>query len=332
MTYKQIITDLHNKVYHPYYFLMGEESYYIDKLSDLIEEKVLNETEKEFNQTVIYGEETDISSVISYAKRYPMMANYQVVIIKEAQRINEIEKLLPYIENPLRSTILVICYKYKKVDGRKTFGKKLSEKGVLFESKKIYDNKIPQWINEYVSEKGFSISSRASGILADYLGSDLGKIVNEIEKIIISIPDKSEITQSHIYDNIGISKDYNIFELQNAIGKKDIFKANQIINHFGSNLKENPLIKSITIMYGFFNKLLVYHSLNDNQRNNIASELSVNPMFVNDYITAGRNYPLSKVINIISYLREYDLKAKGVESTSIGEGELYKEMLFKILH
>ena len=185
------------------------------------------------------------------------MANYQVVIVKEAQRIDDLEELQPYIEKPSKSTILVICYKYKKIDKRKTFAKKISETGVLFESQKLWDNKIPQWINEFVGEKGYKISGKASGILADYLGNYLGKIVNEIEKIIISIPAKSEITQQHIFDNIGISKDFNIFELQNAIGRKDIFKANRIINHFAANTKENPLIKSIIMLYSCFNK--IYH-------------------------------------------------------------------------
>ena len=333
MTFNQIITDLKNKVYHPVYFLTGEEAYYIDKISDYIEANILDETEKEFNQTVLYGAETNVSAIISYAKRYPMMSNYQVVIVKEAQRVNDIDTLQPYIENPLKSTILVICLKYKKLDKRKTFTKILDKKGVIFESAKIYDYKIPQWINDYVSERGYKISAKASVVLSEYLGNDLSKIVNEIEKIIISIPEKSEITQQHIYENIGISKDFNIFELQNAIGKKDILKANQIINHFAANLKENPLIKSLTILYTFFNKVLIYNSLNDKERNNIASALSINPMFVNDYAIAARNYNNHKLINIISYLREYDMKVKGVDATgSMEESDMYKELLYKILH
>ncbi len=332
MTFKQIITDLKNKVYHPVYVLSGEEGYYIDLISDYIESNILNETEKEFNQTIVYGEETNVSAIISYAKRYPMMANYQVVIVKEAQRVDNIDDLLPYVEKPLKSTILVICYKYKKIDGRKAFGKKAAEIGVLFDSPKFRDYKIPQWINEYVAEKGFKISPKASGILSDYLGNDLGKIVNEIEKIIISIPDKSEITQQHIFENIGISKDFNIFELYNAIGKKDVFKANQIINHFASNTKENSIIKSITMLNSWFNKLLIYHTVSNKFSNNeIAAEMSVNPYMLNDYVTAARNYSSNKIVSIISCLREFDLKAKGVES-GISESQLYKEMLYKILH
>lgn len=333
MTYKQIITDLENKVYHPVYFLCGEEPYYIDKISDHIEAHILNETEKEFNQTVLYGIETDVPSIISYAKRYPMMANYQVVIVKEAQKIDKIEELEPYIKNPLKSTVLVICYKFKKIDRRKTFAKQLESKAVLFESKKIYDNKIPQWIAEYVKEIGYVISPNSALILGEYLGNDLSKIVNEIKKIIISIPKKTEISLHHIYDNIGISKDFNIFELQSAIAHKNIYKANQIINYFAANPKENPFIKNITILFSFFCKILHLHSLNETQRNNIASELSILPMFINEYSTAKRHYSAAKLIKIMGYLREYDLKAKGVDSTgNIKEGELYRELLFKILH
>ncbi len=334
MTYEQIISELKNKVYHSVYFLTGEESYYIDKVSDFIDDNVLNETEKEFNQTILYGEETDVQTIISCAKRYPMMANYQVVIVKEAQRVDDIEDLQKYIEKSLKSTILVICYKYKKIDGRKTFARKIAEKGVFFESKKIYENQIPSWINIYVAEKEYKISPKATVILAEYLGNDLSKIVNEINKIIINIPKGSEITHQLVFDNIGVSKDYNIFELQNALGKKDVLKANQIINYFGATPKENPLVKNMFILYTFFNKLLIYHGLEDKSKSNVASNLSVHPIFVNDYITAGKNYNLPKIIKIFSYLREYDLKSKGVESTStsVPDGELYKELIYKILH
>jgi DNA polymerase III subunit delta len=333
MTFKQILTDLNNKVYYPLYLLTGEEPYYIDKIGELIEAKILNETEKEFNLSIIYGEDTDVKTIISYAKRYPMMTNYQVVIVKEAQRVDKIEELINYIQQPLKSTILVICYKYKKIDKRTSFYKKISEKGVIFESVKVYDNRIPQWINEYINDTGYKISPKAAKILADLLGNDLGKIVNELDKVTINIPEKSEISIQQIYDNIGVSKDFNIFELQNAIGRKDIYKANQIINHFALSLKDNPIIKNITILYNFFNKLLIYHSLDNKDRNNVAAELSINPIFTNDYITAGKNYSSSKVLTIISCLREYDMKAKGVESTgSVNEGELYKELLYKILH
>ena len=263
MTFEQILNDLKNKIYYPVYFLAGEESYYIDEISDYIEEHVLTDIEKEFNQTVIYGRETDVLSIISNAKRYPMMANYQVVIVKEAQDIKNIEDLLPYIENPLDSTLLVINYKYKKLDKRKSFFKQIGKKGVLFESKKLYDNKIAGWINNYVKEKGYEITPKACAMLTEFLGSNLSKVVNEISKLIINVPEKSIINDELVERNIGISKDFNIFELQNAIGSKNVLKANQIANYFAANPKDNPLVKTVTILFGYFSKIMIYHQLKD---------------------------------------------------------------------
>lgn len=332
MKLEQIINDLKNKIYYPVYFLGGEEAFYIDEISGFIEKNVLTDTEKEFNQTVIYGRETDVPSIISYAKRYPMMANYQVVIVKEAQDVNKIEELSSYIKNPLNSTLLVINYKYKKIDKRKSFAKLIDKKGVLFESKKLYDNHVPGWITNYVQQKGYKITPKACMILADFLGTDLGKIVNEISKLILNIPENSEITDELIEQNIGISKDFNVFELQNAIGKKEIFKANQITWYFAANPKENPFVKTIIILYGYFSKLLIYHQLKDKSQNSVAAALSIHPFFVKDYQTAARNYNHKKLTNIISYLHEYDLKVKGVDNVSTTEGELLKELLYKVLH
>lgn len=332
MNFDQILSDLKNKIYYPVYFLAGEESYYIDEISDYIEEHVLTDVEKEFNQTVIYGRETDVLSIISNAKRYPMMANYQVVIVKEAQDIKDIDDLLPYIENPLDSTLLVINYKYKKIDKRKSFYKQVAKKGVLFESKKLYDNKIAGWINNYVKEKGYEITPKACVMLTEYLGSNLSKVVNEISKLILNVPENATINDELVERNIGISKDFNIFELQNAIGTKNILKANQIANYFAANSKENPLIKTVSILYGYFTKLMIFHQLTDKSRNNVASALSVNPFFVQDYQVAARNYSLQKLIKIIDLLKEYDLKTKGVNNISTSDGELLKELLFKILH
>ena len=332
MNFEQILNDLKNKIYYPIYFLGGEESYYIDEISDYIEDHVLTDIEKEFNQTVIYGRETDVLSIISNAKRYPMMANYQVVIVKEAQEIKNIEELLPYIENPLDSTLLVINYKYKKIDKRKSFYKQVAKKGVLFESKKLYDNQIAGWINTYVKEKGFNITPKACAMLTEFLGADLSKVVNEISKLIINVPENAIINDELVERNIGISKDFNIFELQNAIGTKNILKANQIANYFAANPKENPLIKTVTILFGYFTKLMIFHQLKDKSRNNVASALSVNPFFVQDYQVAAKNYNLQKLIVIIALLKEYDLKSKGVDNISTSDGELLKELLFRILH
>ncbi len=332
MNFDQILNDLKNKIYYPVYFLAGEESYYIDQISDYIEEHVLTDVEKEFNQTVIYGRETDVLSIISNAKRYPMMANYQVVIVKEAQEIKNIDELLPYIENPLDSTLLVINYKYKKIDKRKSFYKQVAKKGVLFESKKLYDNQIAGWINSHVKEKGYEITPKASAMLTEFLGTDLSKVVNEISKLIINVPENAIINDELVERNIGISKDFNIFELQKAIGTKNILKANQIGNYFAANPKENPLIKTVSILFGYFSKIMIFHQLKDKSRNNVASALSVSPFFVQDYTVAAKNYSLQKLIRIIALLKEYDLKSKGVNNISTSDGELLKELLFKILH
>ena len=332
MTFDQIIDKIKNKIYHPVYFLMGEEAYYIDEISDYIEKNVLTESEKEFNQTIIYGRDTTVQAIVSAAKRYPMMANYQVVIIKEAQDVQKIEELEKYLENPLQSTLLVIGYKYKKIDKRKTFSKLIDKKGVLFESKKLYDNQVPGWINDFVGRKGYRITPKATSMLADYLGTDLSKIVNEISKLILIIPEKAEINENLVEQNIGISKDFNIFELQNAIGTRNIFKANQIANYFAASPKENPLVKTIIMLFSYFTKLLIFHQLTDKSRNNVASSLSVSPAFVKDYEIAARNYNPKKLAAIVSLLREYDLKSKGVNNVSTSEGELLRELLFKILH
>ncbi len=332
MKFEQILGDLKNKIYYPVYFLAGEESYYIDTISDYIEDHVLSEVEKEFNQTVVYGRDTDVQSIISMAKRYPMMANYQVVIVKEAQNIQKIEELASYVENPLNSTLLVINYKYKKADKRKSFFKQVEKKGVLFESKKLYDNQVASWINTYVAQRGFKITPKASAMLAEFLGTDLSKIVNEVNKLVLNVPESSEINDELVERNIGISKDFNIFELQNAIGTRNILKANQIINYFAANPKDNPLPKTVTMLNSYFSKILIYHQLEDKSRNNAAAALSVSPFFVKDFQDAARNYSLGKLVKIISLLREYDLKSKGVGNISTSEGELQRELLFKILH
>ncbi|MGA2822710.1 MAG: DNA polymerase III subunit delta [Bacteroidales bacterium] len=334
VSFENILLDLKNKIYYPIYFLYGEESYFIDMISDYIEENVLSEIEKEFNQTIIYGKDTDIPTIISYARRFPMMSNYQVILVKEAQDLDMIEELEPYILNPLESTLLVLCYKYEKIDRRKSLFKSIEKKGILFESARIYDNKIPDWIAEYVKKQNYSISSKACFLLAEFLGNDISKIVNEISKLIINIAEKQEITEDYVEKNIGISKDYNVFELQKALGKKDVLKSNQIINYFAANPRENPLVKVIPLLFSYFSKILIYHHLPDKSRNNVAAALSINPFFVMDYQQAAANFPSGKVISIISILREYDLKSKGVDSsgTSFPDGELMKELIFRILH
>ena len=334
LSFEDIITNLKNKIYHPVYFLHGEESYFIDIISDYIEQNILNDLEKEFNQTIVYGKDINIPTLISYAKRFPMMANYQVIIVKEAQDLEKIEELAPYFEHPLDSTILVFCWKYEKVDRRKTVFKTVEKTGVLFESAKLYDDKIPGWIADYLKKRNYSISLKAALLLTEFLGNDLSKVVNEISKLIINVPAGQEITEDYVEKNIGISKDFNIFELQKALGKKDVLKSNQIILHFAANARENPLVKIIPLLYSYFSKILLYHYLPDKSRNTAAAALSINPFFLQDYQIAAGNYPVSKLFSVISVLREYDLKSKGVDSnsTSFPDGELMKELVFKILH
>ncbi len=332
MTFEEIIKDLKNKVYYPVYFLQGEEPYYIDMLSDYIADNVLTASEKEFNQTVVYGKETDPLTIIGTAKRYPMMSNHQVVIVKEAQEIKDYDKLVSYIEQPLSSTILVLCYKYKTIDKRTSFAKSLSKKALVFTSEKLYDNKIPAWVNQYVISKSYKINQRACALLAEYIGNDLSKITNELDKLMLNVPVSSEIGINHIEQYIGISKDYNIFELQTAIGKRDVLKANKIVNYFTSNPKDNPLVVTISSLYGYFTKILTYHALPDKSQKVVASELKVHPYFVSDYEMSAKVYPVNKIEDIISYLRECDLQSKGVNNANTSDGELLKELVFKILH
>lgn len=334
MKFEQIINDLKNQVYHPVYFLMGEEAFFIDEISDYIEEHVLSEEEQEFNQTIVYGRDVDVATIVSYAKRFPMMANYQVVIVKEAQNINNIEDLQVYVENPLKSTLLVICYKYKKLDKRKAFTKLVDKKGVLFEGVKLYDNELPAWIVASLSKKGYMILPDASVMLAEYLGSDLSKINSELSKLTINIPVGTTINTGHIEANIGISKDFNVFELQKALTKKDVYKANQIATYFTANPKENPLVVTLSVLYSFFAKILIFHYTHDKSKANISSVLGINPYFFNDYAEAIRVYSEPKTKKIISMLRVYDLKSKGVDNNATygSDGELLKELIYKILH
>ncbi|MCX6235778.1 MAG: DNA polymerase III subunit delta [Bacteroidetes bacterium] len=332
MNFPQIMTDLNKKIYHPVYFLCGEEPYFIDQISDYIEEHVLAEDEKAFNQTILYGHDNDAESIISIAKRYPMMASHQVVIVKEAQDIRKVEDLQSYIENPLKSTVLVICYKYRKIDKRRSLFKAVEKNGIFFESFRLYEDKIPDWIRAYLQQKGFTITPKAAILLTEYLGTDLTRIVNELEKLLINIPAPTQITEDHIEQHIGISKDYNVFELQKALGNKNILKANQIINYFAANEKDNPLVKVVSILYGFFIKVLMYHHLADKSKNAVATALSVNPFFVQDYSNAAQNYSPAKITTVISLLREYDLKSKGVDNVTTPDGGLLKELVYKILH
>ncbi|MEB8328970.1 DNA polymerase III subunit delta [Flavobacteriaceae bacterium KMM 6897] len=329
---KQIVTDIKNGNIKPIYFLMGEEPYYIDKIAEYIEKNVLTEEERGFNQMVMYGKEVTMDEIIGNAKRYPMMAERQVVIVKEAQHLSRsIEDLLGYADNPQPSTVLVFCYKYGKLDKRKKTYKSIQKTGVLFESKKLYENQVSDWIRMVLQGKGYTIAPKAAILLVEYLGTDLSKINNELEKLQLVIPKNVEITPAAIEEHIGISKDYNNFELKKAIGERDILKATRIVHYFAQNPKDNPFVVTVSLLHNFFSQLLQYHGMSDHSSKNVASTLGVSPYFVNEYQTAARNYPMKKVSQVISCLREMDLKGKGVGGANLSQADLLKELLVKII-
>lgn len=311
---------------------MGEEPYYIDKLSDFIEDNVLTEEERGFNQMVLYGRDVSIDDIVGNAKRFPMMAEYQVIIVKEAQDLSRsIEKLVDYAKQPQPSTILVMNYKYKTLDKRKSLYKTLNKIGVVYESKKLYENQVADWIRRVLSPKDYTISPKASQMLVEFLGTDLSKINNELEKLQIILPKGTQISPEHIEQNIGISKDFNNFELRKAIGEGDVKKAHQIINYFAENPKDNPMVVTVSLLFNFFSQLLHFHGLNDKSPRNVASALKINPYFVNEYITAARNFPMKKVSNVVATLRDFDVKGKGVGANAVSQGDLLKELLVLIM-
>jgi len=312
---------------------MGEEVYYIDKISDYIQDNVLSDEEKGFNQMVLYGRDVTIEDIVSHAKRFPMIADKQVVIVKEAQDLSRtIDKLVEYAKNPQPSTVLVLCYKYKSLDKRKTVYKAIKKTGVIFESKRLYDNQVPDWIRRTLSTKGYKITPKASQMLVEYLGTDLSKINNELEKLQIVLPQGTEISPLHIEENIGISKDYNNFELLKAIGSRNSAKAFKIVNYFGENPKDNPMVVTVSLLFNFFSRLLQLHGMNDKSPRSVASALRVKPYFVSDYLEAARHFPMRKVSEIIAIIREFDLKIKGVNSNAVPQKDLLKELLVRILH
>jgi DNA polymerase-3 subunit delta len=332
-TFEEIISDLKKRIFKPVYFLAGDEPYYIDLITDFIAEKVLSDEEKAFNQIIIYGEETFVNSIIETSRRFPMMASHQVVIVKEAQALKKIEDLAIYLDKPLLSTILVLNYKYKVIDKRTKLYKTLDTQGVYYESMRLRDYQVPPWIERYLMTKGIKINPDASAMLTEFLGADLHKIVNELDKLLITLPaGKPVITTSLIEKNIGISKDYNNFELQKAIGEKNILKANMIVRYFTENPNDNPVTLTIASLFSLFTKILTYHYLTDRSKNNVASVFKIHPYFVKDYEISAMKYDATKTIQIISLLRTYDMKIKGFGDVSTDQGDLLKELVYKILH
>ncbi len=327
----KIIKDISGGNIKPIYFLMGEEPYYIDKLTEFIESNILSEDERAFNQQVLYGRDVSIEDVISAAKRYPMMADRQVIIVREAQELSRnIDKLESYVKNIQPTTVLVIAYKYKSLDKRKSMTKLIEKEGLLFESKKLYENQIGTWISRVLQGKGYHIEPKATAMLVEFLGTDLSRINNELEKLQIILPRGTTFTPTHIEENIGFSKDFNVFEFRKAIGERNQLQAYRIADHFAQNKKEYPMVLTTGLVFSFFSSLLQYHGLKDKSPANVAKVLKVNPYFLKDYDIALKNFPMKKVSAIVSTLRDIDVKSKGVGANQLHESDLLKEMLAKI--
>lgn len=333
MSYEQVMGELKNGTFHPVYFLYGDEPYYIDLVTGYITSNALSEAEKGFNQTILYGGDTGAQQVTETARRYPMMAARQVVVVKEAQEMKDFGDLDAYMKNPLPSTLLVLNYKSAELDRRKKVFKSLEKSAVTMESKKLYDNRVPGWITTFASSRRFGIEPKAAALVAEFLGSDLSRIANELEKLMITLGDKvNKITPAHVEEHIGISKDYNQFELTNALGRKDVLKANRIVRYFADNQRDHHITPTIASIYYFFSKVLMYHYITDRSRQNVASVLKVNPYFVPEYASAARRYSKNQLVEVISLLREYDMRSKGYGGDTTSGGELLRELTFKILH
>ena len=334
LTADDILRELHAKQYRPVYYLMGEEPYYIDVISDYIEEHVLTETEKEFNLTVVYGADVDIATIINAAKRYPMMSEHQVVIVKEAQSVRGMDELVYYLQKPLLSTILVICHKHGVLDRRKKLAAEIEKTGVLFESKKLRDAQLPGFITTYLKRKGVDIEPKATAMLAEFVGADLSRMAGELEKLIITLPKgTTRVTPEQIERNIGVSKDYNNFELRSALVEKDVLKANRIIKYFEDNPKNNPIQVTLSVLFGFFSNLMVAYYAPEKSEQSVAAYLGLKtPWQAREYLAAMRRYNGVKTMQIIGEIRHADALSKGVNNSSISNGDILRELIFKILH
>ncbi len=329
--FDQIIGDIKSRRFTPIYLLEGEETFYIDEITRELEEKVLKPEEKSFNQTIVYGKDVSPLDIKMAARRYPMMSEYQLLVVKEAQNISDIDQLEDYIENPMATTILVLCYKGKKVDKRKKVGK-LFSKYTHFTSERLRDYEVIPWIERYIKAKGRNIDPKAVQMIGDYLGNDLGKIANEIDKMLINVKaDVPIIGIPHIEQNIGISKDYNVFELNKALGEKNFNKSIQIANYFANNTKTHPIIPMIANLYSYFSKVYTYNTIKSKPKKEIAIALGVNEFFIDDYRIAGTNYNQQMIEQIFGNLKYYDLRSKGVNDNGTDEGQLIIELVVKIL-
>jgi DNA polymerase-3 subunit delta len=336
LDFQPLLKELKSGTYQPIYFLHGKESYFIDAISSYIEQHALSESERAFNQTIVYGKEADHKAVVDAARRYPMMAPRQVVILKEAQEMRGIADLLTYVEKPTDSTVLVICYKHKKFNKFNTkFGKALKKQAVVMESKPLYDNQVPAWISTYLKGKKMTITPKAAELIAENLGTDLSKIANELEKLGLNLPAGAQVDDAAVEKHIGISKDYNIFELQKAIGLRDPAKAMRIVSYFAANPKKGALVPIISSLYNYFSKIYLFHAAKNLPEPELLSTLQLrSKFFLKEYRATARNYPKPKTEQVIGLLKTYDLKSKGVGYRGTGkpESELTKELVWRIMH
>lgn len=329
----QLLNDIKNRKFKPIYFLHGNEPYYIDLITDALIESVVPENERDFNQTILYGLDTDVAQIITSARRFPMMSEYQLIVVKEAQNVNKIEQLELYTRQPLESTILVINYKDKTLDGRSKLSKDLAAKGVLYESKKLYDDKIPSFVTAYAQSKNLSIDTKAAFMISDFIGSDLKRICSEIDKLAIRLNNGDRITPELIEQSIGISKEFNNFELISAIAKRDIYKANLIASMFAKNPKNNPFVVTNSMIFTFFSNLMLAYYAPDKSEKGIMNALNFRfSVQVRDYMAALKIYNAFKTMNNISLIREFDARSKGVRCTSVSDEQLLKELLYKLMH
>ena len=337
-TPENVLADLKAGKYAPVYFLQGDEPYYIDLIIDYIENHCLSEAEKGFNQTVLYGKDVTMAQVMTNARRFPMMAERQVVIVKEAKDIQDINKeegqklLISYLDNPVPSTVLVFGHKHKNLDGRKPLAKAAKAKSVFVATAKLRDYELPGWIEQYIRGKGYQINDRSVMMLSEYVGTNLERLTNEIGKILINLKAGETINEDLVQKYVGISKEYNVFELQRAISFRDPIKANKIVRYFAANAKANPIIPMIALLYSFYSKLLIFHGTKDKSDQGLTSAMGIRPFALKEYKAAARNYPLGKVMQSIGLLRNADLRSKGVNSGAMTDGEILKELVFKLMH
>ena len=336
VTYQSVMSELKNRKFRPLYYLMGDEPYYIDKISNWIAENALQPEERDFNQTVLFGSDVNASQIVDAAKRYPMMSEYQVLIVKEAQNIKNTEPLEKYFKAPMPSTILVMCHKNGSIDGRKKeLVKAIQQAGVLFESKKLRDRDLPAFIENYLNAKNVSIDPKSTQLIADAVGADLSRLVGELDKVMLSLPEENKkVTPQVVEDQIGVSKDFNSFELRNAIISRDVFKANQIVKYFDENPKAGSIYSFLPMFFNYFQNLMLAHYCpQKNNQDGVAQWLELrNSWGAKDYMTGMRNYSGMKVMQILSKIREIDAKSKGLDNPNTPSGELMKELIFFILH